>query len=63
LVEPSAVDQTFGIDGASGAVADEAFNSTVDASLHPCDGFTASVIDDVPVALLKIMENEGGPVS
>jgi hypothetical protein len=32
-------------------------------SLHPRDGFEASITDKVLLALLKIMENEGGPIS
>jgi hypothetical protein len=45
------------------SITDEVFGSMVDVSLCPCDGFKASVTDAIPIALLKIMLNEGGPVS
>jgi hypothetical protein len=57
------VDRAFGVDEAFGADADEASSSTIDMSLHPRDGFEASITDKVLLALLKIMENEGGPIS
>jgi hypothetical protein len=45
------------------SIADEVFSSMVDVSLCLYDSFKASVTDAIPIALLKIMLNEGGHVS